>query len=111
MASAVASSTRASRVSTTGWRYRLTVLSRLLAGIGLGYVLSALSAAALSLFLPMPRPEAVITGTLVSFVVFACAVLWSFAARSVWTAWVALATPSALLGVVLWWAQRTGGAA
>ena len=96
---------------TIGVRYRLAVASRAMAAIGGGYALSALAATALALYLPLHRAEAVITGTLASFVLYTCAVLWAFAARSAWRAWGGLALPSLLLAGGLWLAQRAGGAA
>lgn len=75
--------------------------SRAVAAIGGGYALGALAAAALSLWLPGPPAEAVLTGTLASFLVFACAALWAFAARTAWRAWVGLAAPAAPLALLL----------
>lgn len=82
-------------------RRRLAVVSRAIAAIGGGYALGALAAAALSLWLPGPRAEAVLTGTLASFVVFACAAMWVFAARTAWRAWAGLAVPAAALALML----------
>lgn len=92
-------------------RYRLAVASRAAAAIVGGYALSALSATAVALFLPLTRAEAVITGTLASFVVYTCAVMWVFAARDAWRAWAGLAAPSLVLAAVLWVARRSAGAA
>lgn len=94
-----------------GARYRLAVASRALAAIGGGYALSALAATAAALYLPLHRAEAVITGTLASFVVYTCAVLWAFAARSAWRAWGGLALPCLLLAGGLWLAHGAGAAA
>ena len=96
---------------TDGARYRLAVASRAVAAIGGGYVLAALCGAALSLLLPLVRVEAVLTGTLASFVVYTCAVMWAFAARTAWLAWAGLAVPSAVVGAAVWLAVRGGGAA
>src|SRR5450830_1598292 len=82
-------------------RYCLDVTSRILAAIVGGYALSAVTTALLAVVLPMPRVEAVITATLLSFVVFCCAVLWVFAARNAWRAWAGLAVPGVLLGLAL----------
>lgn len=94
-----------------GAGYRLAVASRAIAAIGGGYALSALAAVAMALYLPLHRAEAVITGTLASFVLYTGAVMWAFAARSAWGAWGGLAIPSLLLAGGLWLAQRLGGAA
>jgi len=58
-------------------------------------------AAVLALYLPVSRPEAVLTGTLASFLVYAVAVMWVFAARSAARAWMGLLIPGAALGALL----------
>lgn len=90
------------RASSPALHYRLAVASRALAAILGGYALSAVATALLSVLLPLPRAEAVITATLLSFVVFCCAVLWVFAARNAWRAWAGLAVPGVLLALGLW---------
>ncbi|WP_311223806.1 MULTISPECIES: DUF3649 domain-containing protein [unclassified Acidovorax] len=87
-------------------RHRWGVASRALAAIVGGYVLSALCATAMALWLPLARAEAVTTGALASFAVYAGAVVWVFAARSAGRAWVGLALPSAVLGAALWLVLR-----
>jgi uncharacterized membrane protein YgcG len=90
---------------SAGLRYRLGVASRAVAAIAGGYGVAALSAAALALCLPaafgMARSEAAMTGTLASFLVFAVAVMWVFAARSAWRAWIGLVIAAATLGALL----------
>ncbi|QRF60966.1 DUF3649 domain-containing protein [Variovorax paradoxus] len=90
---------------SAGLRYRLGVASRAIAAIAGGYGVAALSAAALALCLPaafgMARSEAAMTGTLASFLVFAVAVMWVFAARSAWRAWIGLVIAAAPLGALL----------
>lgn len=63
-----------------------------------GYALAAAVAGFLALALPMPRAEAVMTGTMVSFAVYVGAVLWVFAASSAGRAWLGLAVPTAFFG-------------
>nr|WP_307695358.1 DUF3649 domain-containing protein [Variovorax boronicumulans] len=92
------------------------VASRAVAAIAGGYGVAALSAAVLALGLPalfgMARSEAALTGTLASFLVYAVAVMWVFAARSAWRAWTGLAITAALQGLLLLlWTQGGGGAA
>ncbi|MFH0132807.1 DUF3649 domain-containing protein [Variovorax sp. VaC1] len=101
---------------TASVRYRLSVASRAIAAIAGGYGVAALSAAVLALCLPaafgMARSEAAMTGTLASFLVFALAVLWVFAARTAWRAWSGLAIAAAPLGLLLLLLVRiTGGGA
>ena len=94
---------------SAGLQYRLGVASRALAAIGGGYAVGALAAAVLALALPTSRVEAAVTGTLVSFVVFALAVMWVFAARSAARAWLGLAVPALALGLALLALQQWGG--
>ena len=54
-----------------------------------GYALAALSSVAV-LALPMSKPQAVLTGMLASFAIYAGAVIWVFAVRSALKAWVGL---------------------
>lgn len=82
-------------------RYRLAVASRAVAAIGGGYALAAVAAALLAVVLPMQPAEAVITATLLSFIVFCCAVLWVFAARTAWRAWGGIVAPGVVLGLGL----------
>ncbi len=95
---------------SAGLQYRLGVASRAVAAIAGGYLLAALAAAVLALTLPTSRAEAAVTGTLVSFLVYAVAVMWVFAARSAARAWLGLALPSAVLGLALLALRPWGGA-
>lgn len=78
----------------------LQVASRTAAAILGGYVLAALSAAALPLVLPGDRADAVLTGTMLSFVIYVCAALWAFAARSARSAWLGLA-PGSIIAIAI----------
>lgn len=90
-------------------RYRLAVASRTLAaGLG-GYALAAASTSALSLLLHplLERVEAVMTATLLSWIVYALAIGWTFYARTAWLAWAGVLLPALTLGAALygpaWW--------
>lgn len=90
-------------------RYRWAVASRAVAAIGGGYTVAALATGCLSLALThgagMARAEAVVTATLLSFLWFALAVIWVFAADSAWRAWAGLIVPAAVLALG-WLAMR-----
>ncbi len=88
-------------VASEGLRYRLAVAARAVAAIAGGYALAALSAAALSVALPLSRPEASLTGTLASFGAYACAVMWVFAARTALWAWLGLLVAATPFGLML----------
>lgn len=92
-----------------GARYRIGVASRAVAAIAGGYAVAALATAALALFLPLPRSEAALTGTLLSFAVYTGAVLWSFAARTAWRAWRGLLGAALVPGLPLAASRFFGG--
>lgn len=83
-------------------RYRLGVASRAIAAIVGGYALAAASTAVLSLVLPLPRVDAVMTSTLLSFTVYTCAAIWVFAARDALRAWLGIGVPTVVMGLGLW---------
>ena len=88
------------KTTTLPVSYRLAVTSRVLAAVLGGYLVSALASVSLTMWLPMARAEAVVTGMMSSFLVYLVAVLWCFACRTAWQAWVGLMVPSLVLAVV-----------
>lgn len=85
------------------------LVSRIVAALFGGYALAALTSVA-AVALPMNRTEAVFTGMLLSFVVYALAVIWVFAVRSAWRAWAGLAVAAVPL-LLAAWPVWEGGAA
>lgn len=87
--------------------YRLAVTSRTLAALFGGYLLAALTSVCLSQWLPMSRADAVVTGMLLSFLTYLVAVIWCFACRTAWRAWLGILLPAAVLaaifGIGRWW--------
>lgn len=77
----------------------LVAASRACAAITGGYAFAASAAALLALCLPMPRADAVVTATMLSFAVYAAAALRAFAAPSAWRAWVELLLPALLMAL------------
>jgi hypothetical protein len=88
------------KISTLPVSYRLAVTSRVLAAVLGGYVVAALASVSLSLWLPVARAEAVVSGMMTSFLVYLVAVLWCFACRSAWLAWLGLIVPGLVLAAV-----------
>ena len=88
------------KISMLPVSYRLAVTSRVLAAVVGGYVVAALASVSLSLWLPMARAEAVVTGMMTSFLAYLVAVLWCFACRSAWQAWLGMLVPSVMLGAI-----------
>lgn len=89
------------------------IVARTVGAICGGYAIAASAAAAAAVWLPLPRAEATLAGMLASFVVFAGAFLWCFAARSARRAWAGLALMLAALLMLLalpsaatvWWGR------
>lgn len=77
------------------------LVSRIVAAVFGGYALAALVSVA-TLALPMSKPQAVLTGMLASFLVYAGAVVWVFAVRSARRAWVGLAIAAVPLLLAAW---------
>lgn len=82
-------------------RYRLAILSRTVLAIFGGYLFAALSTASLSLALPLPRPQAVLAATQLSFALYCALVIWAFAAASARRAWLVTAALCAAPGAHL----------
>lgn len=90
-------------------RYRWAITSRTIAAVLGGYVLSAITAAAFSLALPLAgiaRVEAVLWATMMAFLLHALAALWCFGCASAWRAWVGVGLPAALALLALWLLPR-----
>lgn len=85
----------------------LDVAVRTLLGVGAGYLLSALLAAALSLTLPIARAEAVMTATMLAFLAYAALIVWAYSARNIWR----LAGIWAMLALALRLTMAWGGQA
>jgi hypothetical protein len=77
------------------------LVSRIVAALFGGYGLAAIFSVAV-LALPMSRPQAVLTGMLASFAIYAGAVIWVFAVRSAWKAWAGLLIVAAPLALAAW---------
>ncbi len=80
------------------------LLSRIVAALFGGYALAALGSMA-ALALPISRPQAVLTGMLASFAIYAGAVIWVFAARSARMAWLGLCAVAVPLLFAAWSVQ------
>ncbi|MDQ2105716.1 DUF3649 domain-containing protein [Azospirillum isscasi] len=88
--------------SMAGWGRRFgPLVSRMAAALFGGYALAALASVA-ALALPMSKPQAVLTGQMAGFAVYAGAVIWVFAVRSARRAWAGLLVVAAPLLVAAW---------
>lgn len=84
------------------------LVSRILAALFGGYALAALTSVA-ALALPMHSVQAVLTGQLLSFIVYTGAVIWVFAVRDAWRAWAGLLVVALPLLVAAWAVWSRGG--
>lgn len=82
-------------------RAKAPLVSRIVAALFGGYALAALGSVAV-LALPVGKPQAVIAGMLASFLIYAAAVIWVFAARSARAAWTGLILAAAPLLAAAW---------
>ncbi len=85
------------KLATSAW---VQILSRTLAAVIGGYAFTYAFTAALARLLPLDDVDSVIVAGLLSFVIYTFAILWAFAARHQWSAWMgaALALPLAVIG-------------
>jgi hypothetical protein len=74
------------------------VVSRVLAAVLGGYGLAALATVFLSAALPMAMAGAVLSATMLGFLVYTAAVVWVFAAGSAGQAWRGILVCGGLLG-------------
>lgn len=81
------------------WRYRVGVFSRTLAALAGGYALTSLIVVALSLWLPMSKGDAVLTATLLSFLIYSIVIMLVFSVKTALRAWLWLAGLSAVASI------------
>lgn len=75
-----------------------SVTSRVAAAALGGYALAYATTGWLSVILPLDKSEAVLTASMMSFVIYTAAILWAFAATSPIGAWLVLLIATGLLG-------------
>lgn len=96
---------RARRPVAAG-RHRLAVAARIAAAALGGYALAAFFTTTIALLVRTPREEAAALGAVPSFLLFAGAVVWAFAARTTARAWLGIGLPALALAAVTWWLAR-----
>ncbi len=83
------------------WRYRLSILSRIVAGFGGGYVLTSLAVVFLSLCLPGKKASAVLVATMPGFIIYALVIMAVFHARDMVRAWIWIAGGTGILTMAI----------
>jgi len=86
------------------WRWPGVAMRTVAAILG-GYGAATLASIVCATMLPLERSEAVLTGMLLSFAVYAGAVVWVFAARTALRAWLGLLVPMAALAAAAWFSR------
>lgn len=97
-----ARSTPAKPAVDDGPHYRLMVASRSLAAIAGSYLLANLFVLAFRRLVPMDPRDASQLALMLSFIVFALAAIWAFAARDALRAWAGILVPLAACALILW---------
>ncbi|NPD16987.1 DUF3649 domain-containing protein [Xinfangfangia sp. D13-10-4-6] len=95
------------RADDQGLRYRLMVASRSAAAILGGYLLANLFVLAFRRLVPIEPRDASQLALMLSFIVFAIAAIWAFAARDAWRAWAGILLPAAIFALIWWLMPET----
>ncbi|MFA5610820.1 MAG: DUF3649 domain-containing protein [Alcaligenes sp.] len=90
-------------------RYRLQVLSRIVAATVGGYALADAATVLLTLLWPLPRAQAVLAANMLSFVWYTIAVMWVFSTKSATRAWLGMVLPTALITLLCFLVMPEGG--
>lgn len=83
-------------------RYRWMVASRVLAAVVVGYALTSSATVLLALLWPLPKAEAVLAASMLSFLLYAGVIVWIFAVKRLRTVWLGLITATALCAGLSW---------
>lgn len=84
--------------STPPW----PIVSRIAAALFGGYLFTYAFTAALARLLPVDKVDALVISTLMSFVVYTLAILWSFGCRNAWRAWAGAGLAAPLSAIGFW---------
>jgi hypothetical protein len=79
--------------SSPGWATASRIVAAIFAGYGLAYTCTMF----LTVYLPLVRSDRVVFASLASFIVYATAIIYAFAARSAARAWLVLVGLSLVL--------------
>lgn len=85
-----------------GWRYRVNIAARTIAGTVGAYAVAALFGAALARSLPIGRLDSVLSATLLAFLVAPAVTVWAFLARGPWRACAGVIALAAFFAAIAW---------
>ncbi|MGD9758890.1 MAG: DUF3649 domain-containing protein [Comamonas sp.] len=91
-----------SKTITLTAAYRWSVASRVVAAALGGYALASAATVLLALLWPVPRAQGVLWATMLSFAIYAFAVIWVFCTRSATRAWAGMAVGTAVCAGLAW---------
>lgn len=89
--------------------YRWSVTSRVLAAVFGGYALTSAATVLLALVWPLPKAQALLSATMLSFALYAVIVIWVFTTRTATRAWIGLIGATALVSGLAGLAHLLGG--
>lgn len=98
-----------SRQATLGAAYRWSVASRVFAAILGGYALTSAATVLLALIWPLPKAQALLSATMLSFTIYTVIVIWVFTTRTATRAWVGLVVATAATSGLAALAYLIGG--
>ncbi|WP_290524528.1 hypothetical protein [Alcanivorax sp.] len=98
------------RLFSDSARYRWAVFARVVAAFVGGYMLSSMVLLLLSLTLPLPQAEAIATGTMLGFILYALIIIWAFSIKRLRTVWLGLLIGSLACAPLILWLMPEGGA-
>ena len=84
----------------TRLREASSIAQRLVAAVVAGYGLAVLCGVLAGELLAAGRFDVAMIGLLVSFLAYAAAIVWAFAARRLWMMWLGLVLPAGLILLV-----------
>ena len=82
----------------SGWQ----IAARVFAAVVLGYLVTNTSAVLLGFLLPLPKIDAVITASLLSFAIYTALILWIFTVKTLRRVWLGLGLASVVTGGGAW---------
>jgi Na+/melibiose symporter-like transporter len=97
--------TRFKKMSNVKLKAYLQILSRSVAAIAGGYVLSNLLATFTSYLLPMPTADSVLLSLQLSFLFYSIVIIWVFSVKTAGKAWLGILISCAISALILYLAM------
>ena len=88
--------------------YRWAVFSRVMAAAVGGYALTSAVTVLLALIWPLPKAQALLAATMLSFTIYTIAVIWVFNTRTATRAWIGLVSVTAVTAILAWLIRLLG---